>query len=286
MAHAVTLLKGLIDESPKNPGYRQTLAMCYRDNYPDVRPHDPVRAAESLDRATEILEQLVRDYPQIPDYRYDLCQCYAMVDPPPPPHPGPPGLQRDPGRVPREDASAVEGRLDKALNVAQTLASQYPHVPEYLALQAQVHHKLGGVFRQTGRWNKAEKSDREALACQQALVQRVPGVTAYEVLLSAFRNSLADILLLNDKPQEAAGQIDQTIAMLNDLLEANPDAQYLHGALTNAYRTDAEILRATGRNDQAAQARKQADKHRLELDRHVPGSANRSPPPVILTPTN
>lgn len=264
LGRAIDLINGLVAESSGSPQYRRMLALCHRDQYPDVQRRDPQKAAQSLDQATKILEQLVEEYPQMPDYRFDLCQCYAMVDPP-----HRPGFAGGPP-VQQEPLSAIEQRLGKALDLARSLSSQYPQTPEYLALEAQVHHKIGGLLRQTRHREQAEQSDRQAVTCQEALVQQVPEVAAYKVFLAAFRNSLADILLVNGKVEEARQQAEQAIATLDNLMVADSEAWYLHGPLINANRTLAEIHHAAGHDDLAARARQEANRHRQELDAHAP----------------
>ena len=274
---AVVLLKDLAAQSPGNPEYRRMLALCYREGAGGVPASDHAGAAQMRDQAIETLEGLVRDFPQVSDYRLDLCETYAAVDvrPPPPRHED--RMPRGPG-LRGEDPAVAELRLGKALAIAEALAQENPHVPQYLAVQAQIHHKLGTVFRQVGRFDQAVQSNRAALTCQQALVEQVPDVPAYQAVLGAFSHSLADVLLLNGQGVEALDLLERATANIEALGQGHPEVWYLHGLLGNMYGTLAEALRSSGQADQAAQAERQADEHLCQLRGHLPGPAP-SPPP-------
>ena len=215
------------------------------------------RRAESLDQATRILEQLVRDFPQVPDYRFDLCQSYAMID-------------MRPHDLSPEDPSAAELRILKALALSEELTADHPQVAEYLASQAQIHHKLTAVLLRSGRHDEAEQSERKALLCQQKLVERAPDVVPFRIWLSAFRTSLADVLLTTGKLDEAKDQLQNAARTLDDLLGAHPEMWYLHGPLMGANETLAGIFRQAGRDDLASRAATQAEQHRQQFEKHLP----------------
>jgi tetratricopeptide (TPR) repeat protein len=241
-------------DEPSNPDYRHLHALCYRALPPG--PEDRTAAGKALERATEILSGLVRDYPQNPDYRFDLCEAWAMAD-------------RDP-RMTRDVSPGVEERLKKAMSISEELVAEYPGVPEYLASQAHIHHKLGELSRRMRRLDDAEQSDRKAVAVQALLVANFPDLSAQKVWLAAFRNSLADTLLIRDKLVEARALSEETIAATGRLLAANPDMDYLHALLMDSCRTLSTALRRSGQTELADKAAREAETHRQAL-RERPG---------------
>ena len=247
LEQAIALLKGLNQEQPANPEYRYLLALCYREI---VAPPGQAQL-NATDAAIEILEGLVRDYPKVADYRFDLCETYATVE------------AMDPAR--RHILPAMEKRLRKALTLSERLVVQHPNVPEYLASQARVYHKLGKVFRKMHRLDDAEKSDRKALEVQTQLARDFPEIVTYQVWEAAFRNSLADLLLLRGDLAEAKSVAETNIARTSRLLDDHPELWYLHAILMNANRTLAAALRRSGHRGAAFQVEQAAEEHRRDL---------------------
>ncbi len=245
LERAIALLTALNQEQPKNPDYRHLLALCYREFVPPPRQGH----LNAVGKAIEILEGLVQDYPQIADYRLDLCETYAAVETI---EPGPP----------QRVFPVIEERLRKAMALSQQLTAQHPNVPEYLASQARLHHRLGEVLRKMRRLDDAEESDRKALEIQAQLVKSFPEVVTYQVWEAAFRNSLADLLLLRDRLGEARAIADTNIARASRLLDDHPELRYLHALLMQANRTLAAALRRGGEAEQASKADAQAEMHR------------------------
>jgi serine/threonine protein kinase len=249
LKQAIGLLATLTQEQPKNPDYRDLLALCYREVTP---PEEPGRPGVS-DKAVEILEALVQDFPQVPDYRLDLCETYAAaeaIDPGPPPRIIPQG----------------QGQLRKALDLSQQLTVQYPNVPEYQASQARIHHRLGEVYRQSQRLDEAEASDRAALEIQTRLAQSLPDAIPYQVLKSAYGNSLADLLFRRGKLAELQSIAEANIAGTTRLQNEHPELWYLHGLLVEANRTLAAALRRSGMDEAASRADIQADLHQAAIN--------------------
>ena len=238
--------------------------MCYREL--DAPPGGG--QSSTLGKAIEILEALVRDLPQVAEYRLDLCETYAAVE------------TARPGPSQRVQPF-VEERLRKALTLSQQLTAQHPNVPEYLASQARIHHRLGEVLRQSQRLDDAEASDRMALNIQTQLAQGFPEVITYQVWEAAFRNSLADLLLRRDKLAELRVIADTNITRTSRLLHDHPELVYLHALLMETHRTLAAALRRSGDTDQAAKVDAQAEMHRSKLgeEYQVPADERTGPRP-------
>ena len=241
-----------MSQLPDRPEYRHLLALCDRERYLVLSPHDRKSATESLDRAIATLEQLVRQYPQVPEYRRDLSESYAAGD-----------LQNP--QFTQDDMALAETRLRKALNITQELVVQYPQVPEYLSREAQVCHQLGIAYRKLHRLDEAEEHDRKAVTAQARLVEQFPDMPTHRVWLAGFRNSLADLLLMRDKLQEARVLAEETISMLNNLFNAKSDMWFLHALLAESNRTLAAILNRAGDQAGSSRARSQAQEHQRQL---------------------
>jgi serine/threonine protein kinase len=262
---AITLLEDLQAQQPEDPGPRRLLALCWRDSYDDVLLADPARAADALQKAITILKDLVAAWPQMPDYRLDLCRTLATVDLRPP-------------RLAGQNLPAAESRLLEALAMAEQLVAEYPDVPDYLATQAKTHHDLGIIYRQTRRWEQAERSDRLALACQQDLARRVPGVVAYQAWQGAYTHALADVLMIVGKVDEAQLLLERAVGPLEDLRQEQPNLWYLHGMLGDMQRSLAQIHRRQGKINLADAAQRLSDSHFARLREQMPPRPHRPPP--------
>lgn len=263
LAKAVAILDRLVSGAHANCEYRHLLALCYREGRRGRGPGAAARSATSqslgengVDRAIEILESLVKQHPEVAQYRFDLSETYAMIE-----GLGPPG--RDDG--PR----AAEQRLRKAMALSRQLVIEHPGVPEYRSAQAHISHKLAQVLRMTHRLDQAEQADRQAVEVQAALAGEFPQVVTYRVWLAAFRNALADTLLLRASGKqgldEAKALAQSNIADTTGLLAAQPGMWYLHTLLADANLTLASALRKAGQDDLADQAQREAQKHRRQL---------------------
>jgi serine/threonine protein kinase len=260
LQQAIGLLTALSQDQPKNPEYRDLLARCYRE----IAPPNGQGRSIAGDKALEILEALVRDFPQIPDYRLDLCETYAATD------------AIEPGSSPPRIQPGGEERLRRALELSQQLTSDCRNVPEYQASQARIYHRMGEVYRQSQRLDEAEFSDRAALEIQSRLAQSLPDAITYQVLKSAYSNSLSDLLYRRGKLVELRSVAEGNIADTTRLLSKHPELWYLHALLVDANRTLAEALRRTGMNEPADRADAQAQIHQATLDEL---SRPQTPPP-------
>jgi tetratricopeptide (TPR) repeat protein len=245
---AIVLLKGLLQDQPSSPPCRHLLALCCRE----MSPRGGQAGQTAYDNAVDILTGLAKDFPQALDYQFDLCETYAAVD--------------SRGPLPkREDLTRVEARLRKALEISRELLRQQPKVPEYLASQSHIYHKLGEVTRRMRRPDDAEQYDRKAVEMQAALAKEFPEVTTYQVWLAAFRNSLADTLILRGNLNGARPLLETSISQTERLLQDNPTMWYLHALLMDANRLLASVLQQTKESDLAAKATRAAEDHSRKL---------------------
>ena len=244
------MLNGLLQDQPASPACRHLLALCYREMPP---------GSNGYDKAVGLLTGLAGEFPGAVDYQFDLCQTYAAeARPPAGQGPEPPGAQE---------------RLGKALEISRELLRRQPKVPEYLASQSHIYHKLGAIARRMRRPDEAEQYDRKAVELQAGLAREFPDVAAYQVWLAAFRTSLADTLIEKGKPDEGRDVLETSIAQTQRLLQGHPAMWYLHALLMDSNRSLAAAWRGVGRTDQADQADAQAQVHRSHLG--TPGTPER-----------
>lgn len=249
---AISLLNDLVEKDPSNSSYQLLLALCYRDFFLKRLPHDPGFAFNALNRATEILERLVQESPEIADYSYDLCETYAIFDthrPIPPPF----------------TDSLIEERLRKAFTISEKLVTEHPYIPHYGISQAHVLHHLGILMEHTDRLGEAGQSHQRAVEIYQSLIRQFPEISSYKVWLAAFRGTLANVMRQCGQFEKARNLLEDTIALLNDLLEKEPEMWFIHGLLAKCHNQLAEVLDSSGEEDLANQAARQAKKHCREM---------------------
>ena len=244
MAKAVALLKALPASPSANPEYQHLLALCYLEGAAVGEARGP-EARGGAERAIEILEGLVATCPGIPDYAYDLSEAYARIHIPRPP-------------IPRETEEIIEQRLGKSLDLLGKLVLKHPDVPDFLAAEARLHHKLGSFDRQMERWAEAEQSFRKAIACQSSLVKQFPDAPFYSLWMATFRMALADVLIRRNQPGQARTELEGTIAALLSELKQRPEMKALHDLLALGYSQLEMALRQTGEEALAEEAARKA----------------------------
>ena len=253
LAKAVTLLKALTAEPPANPEYQHLLALCYLEGA--VQDEARRSAAKGgAERAIEILESLVKAYPGIPDYAYDLSEAYARMHIPQPP-------------ISPEVQRTIEDHFGKSLALLQKLVIKYPEVPDFLAAEARIHHKLGSFHRQMERWAEAAENFRQAVAIQGPLAKQFPEAPYYGLWLATFRIALADALIRLNQPGEARTELEGTVPALLRQLEQRPEIQPLHDLLALAYSKLEIALRQAGEKALAAEAARKAELERNSVRR-------------------
>jgi eukaryotic-like serine/threonine-protein kinase len=253
LARAVTLLKALSASSPDNPEYQHLLALCYLEG----ATVEEVRGAEAkggAERAIEVLEGLVEAFPGIPDYAYDLSEAYARIHIPRPP-------------IPPDTEKTIAERFGKSLALLEKLVTKHPDIPDFLAAEARIHHKLGSFHGQMERWADAEQGFRQAVALQAPLVRQFPDAPYYGFWMATFRIALADALIRRNQPGKARTELEGTISALLLQLEQRPEIQPLHDVLALGYSRLEMALRQSGENGLAEEAARKAEQERNSVQR-------------------
>ena len=252
LAKAVALLKALSVSPPASPEHQHLLALCYLEGAP---AEDDRRGGRGGDeRAIELLEALVKSYPAMADYAYDLSEAYTKMHIPRPP-------------IPPEMKRTIEERMGKALALLEELVAKHPDVPDFLAFEGRVHHKLGSYFQQTDRWPDAERSFRKAVTCQSRLVEQFPDAPYYHLWMATYRLALADVLLRQNQPATARTELERTIAALVAQLKQKPNMNSLHDLLASSYSQLERILRQAGERERADEVARKAEQERSAVRR-------------------
>ena len=241
---AVTLLTALAAQPPANPEYQHLLALCYLEGA-TVGVGGRPASRKGDERAIEILKGLVRAFPGNPDYAYDLSEAYARIHLPQPP-------------IAQAERRTIEERFNKALTLVERLSAAHPDVPDFLAAEARMRHRIGSFQRQMERWGDAVQSFRQAVALQAPLVERFPDAPFQSLWLATFRIALADALMRQEQVREARTELEETIAMLTRQAERHPSLNAIHGLLALTYSKLEIGWRQAGEPERAAEAARKA----------------------------
>jgi tetratricopeptide (TPR) repeat protein len=243
----VQILERLVAEHPAAPDYRQLLARCYREVPPPRFGLGSQWAPDAAGQAAAILQKLVKEHPDVPDYRYDLSETYAWP------------YVRWPFPPEASDAAAHQRprqMLEKALAISTELVAEHPNIPDYAVSQVSIRLRLAGILW-TADPTAAEAHLRKALEVQLSLAKRFPKNSFYRIQTAVIHESLAGLLQdLNDVKRlpEARSALEDAIASFKDVLQKDPKAGFVRGALAQDYGTLADLLRKIGDGKAADEA--------------------------------
>jgi len=214
--------------------------------------------AANLNQAVDLLRQLVKDCPKVPGYRYDLGETLARLG-------GLGGLGGfgGPGRSWSSDHTATfldfKKWLDEALAISTALVAEYPTMPQYVASEAQVHHKIAFVFEQMQEFDKEEKTRRKAVNLQSELAKKHPDVIAYSYSLAVMQSSLARLLARNENWIEARKLLEESTTRMEDLFTRNSRLGFMRMSLSHNYQELSQVLLHLSERDLASAALKKAE---------------------------
>ncbi len=257
LQRAIEILTELVDHYPAVPDYRHLLACCYRDL--PAAGNSKAATSAPIELAAEILQELVVEFPEVPDYRHDLAKTYAQID----------------FRAPLLRAGhfhTARERLQEAARIAEALIAEHPNVPDYEAFLVRASFLLGHVQRYGSQPEAAETSLRKALAIQSSLSNRFPEALAYRLWTAILYDSLARMLSDADQLDEALSLAQQSVATLEHVRQAAPEASYVEGLLARSYMGLAGVHRRRGERDKAAEAARRS----LRYDDMIRSSATTS----------
>jgi tetratricopeptide (TPR) repeat protein len=248
----VALLNGLSTASTR-PEYQHLLALCYLEGA-TAREEGDQPGKGGGERAIDVLERLVQSVPEDLDYAFDLSEAYARIQVPRPP-------------IAPETRNLIEDRFSKGLALLDKLVARNPDIPDFLAARARLRGKLGAYYRQVEQWPEAEARFHQAIADQKELVKQFPTAPYYRVWMANFSIALADALIRQNRATEARTELEQTLALLEQVLDKSPGMPRPHDLLALGYSKLAAAARQTGDKEKADEATRKAEQERAAARR-------------------
>jgi tetratricopeptide (TPR) repeat protein len=199
---------------------------------------DPQEKQENLHKAIELLERLVAEHPGVPDYRHLLARCYREVRP---------GRPED---GPRSAAAATEESkaMNKALEILQRLADDYPNVPDYRQTYAMLDEQR--MFSPQGADKNAGQRSlamlEKGLAISEELVAEHPNVPDYALSQVYIRMRLAGVLQESD-PAGAETQLQKALELQTALVRRFPKTTSYNFWMAVVQETLGTLLQQRGR---------------------------------------
>jgi serine/threonine protein kinase len=190
LERARDLWEQLIQADPTAPGFRNDLAVIM--NVLSGSYHAARRFEEGVRcqrRARVLYQQLVQEHPSVPHSRLALAMVLAEQND---------GLAML-GQSPSDETDKL------ALETALKLVADFPNVPAYQEfLCAFIYPVLAQTRGRAGRTREAEEAWRAALAGQEALLRKYPGVARYRREMFNAQSQLGDLHWSTDRRAEAA----------------------------------------------------------------------------------
>ena len=186
LGQAITVLEGLLKESPGNPAYRNSLA----ESYYFLATISSNRDAEArILQAIEIQEKLLADFPKTTNNRFDLIRSLFH-------------LAKILERIGRPEQAVDAFR--SGLSAGQPLIA-IPKVDYFRNRIAEGHGDLGELLDQLGRPTEAEQEFKHALALYQALEAEFPRASAYQGDRTRTQKKLATLRAISSRGRQING---------------------------------------------------------------------------------
>jgi tetratricopeptide (TPR) repeat protein len=205
-------------------------------------------------QAIVLLERLSLEHPATPEYRVALADSWGHL-----------GTHL---RLNLHRLQEGEAAHRKALELHEKLAADSPRTPAYLAKLASGHVNLGHVFRETYRFQEAEREFRVALAIREALATQLP---ADPVPLADSHQWLGELLMATNRMPEAETHLRAVVLVHEQLLASSPANTGRRAALARRQMSLGELLFRTRRFAEAEELFRQAIAHEEQLRTDFPG---------------
>jgi tetratricopeptide (TPR) repeat protein len=241
---AIMLLEGLSEDNPFEAKYRLALARAYRHYYPIADAcQDRSYSTEIRANAASILDELVRDFPNVPDYRCELSEMLTKF--------------RSRGEVANSD---VVQRIDRAVQLAETLNREFQAIPRYqmalaraLSIQAELRRESDPIA--------AVAIHTRSTELMETLCDQFPEIPFYHALRATALREFGLTLRNIGRVGEAIDRMNQSVSEREKYLESRPDSSFARFLLSTDLRTLAETLSNDGQDDEAEAVRKRADSY-------------------------
>jgi serine/threonine protein kinase/tetratricopeptide (TPR) repeat protein len=170
-------LDDLLKEDPSHPDYRLELAECARIRTQLAWSAGRYDAADTfLGTAIDLLDRLVSDYPDRYRFKYELASTLRLAD-----------------LAAEVSDERYRDRIQRAADVAEKLAADYPNVAHYRAILADSLTELALIRHGSGQHDLAEKTYDRAIAHHVALAKEFPNVSIYRFAYVRALHGLAEL---------------------------------------------------------------------------------------------
>eukprot|EP00913_Durusdinium_trenchii_P035318 g33048.t1 len=256
---AVGLLYGQLKRpDDAKAAYQQGIGIGERlvARFPDVEEHHTIlatiynnfavlygqsgRLADALllhQKARDSQEQLVRANPEVPEHGNQLTMTCANI-----------GVIQFQLNNPQKALAAFA----RCIEVGDRLVRENPAVPQYQFHLANCHRMVANHYKQIGNLSLAAASHQNALALRQSLSLAHPANTDYAVRWALCYRDIAAVIW-KSHPKVAAAHAKKGVAVLESVLQREPDNAHAKLRLPNAIEIAAEILDLQGRFAEAAE---------------------------------
>lgn len=208
LTRAIGLLNELIRESPNSPEYSFLLSLCHREQALNSN-------SDQMEQAIEVLETLCRQYPHVADYRYQLAETYGAINM---------------GQLRPNEHYMAEAQLRTALSHADTLVTQNPGIPQFMASTARLKHKLAELLGAAAAHGHPAERHRimgeatefaiSAVDLQSLVVQQIPDSLVSKLWLIRFQEARAVQLFRRGDVRSANDVLAKSTALLKQLRES------------------------------------------------------------------
>ncbi len=232
----------------------QMLTRVAEEKLRDVPQMEPVRR-ELLEEALAFYQGFLQERSSDPAVRQETARAYRRV-----------------GDIYRRlaEMDQAEEAFRQAIALYEQLAAEYPDAPEYRRDLAGSHARLGGLLGATARSAEAKEQFRANLALRESLVRDYPSVAKYRrdlAMAHAWRG---------DTPAEKEEAHGRAIAILERLLQQEPEDGDSQGNLAAVYNSLGILFSNTGRLEQAEVHFAKALALQQELEDRAPGTRQRN----------
>jgi tetratricopeptide (TPR) repeat protein/tRNA A-37 threonylcarbamoyl transferase component Bud32 len=234
---SIALKRQLVEGSPDEPRYRQSLAATYFSGLGHLYLHSQQydKAEAPLRAGLEILESLTAEYPLVAEYQIDLADCYNNLA----------SLYLEMRQLDRAEKAHRE-----SLTMRDQLARTHPGDAGYQDKVAGSHNNLGLVYRDLGRFDEAETALHDALAIWNILVRNHPRTLSYQEALGLCHQNLGWLYLhYLSQPSKAARALQDSLKVRERLAREHPALIDYQGNLAQTYQA---LAMAYGRLGQPA----------------------------------
>jgi tetratricopeptide (TPR) repeat protein len=235
----------LAEDHPTVTQFQGDLAASHLNlGTPLIDAGEPAEARQEFESARATLQELAEEHPTVTQYQSDLARSHGSL-----------GLLLGAAGQPAEARQAHES----ARAILQKLAEDHPTVTQYQRDLAHSHNNLGALLSAAGQPAEARRAFEAALAILRGLAEGHPEAPDYSSDLGGTLHNLA-LFDLNEKHfGKAREDLQGAIAWQKKALATNARnpryRQFLKSHLANLI----DVARGLGRDDEAAEARRELD---------------------------